>query len=83
MLTLGGPAGMVEVMGRAALTRAAGAHPIFEGVRSLTIAGLPGEPTVTEAEGRVTIVAEGVRASLVGATVEREERVRSLRVRAP
>jgi len=82
-LKLGGPAGMVEVMGRAALTRAAGAHPIFEGVRSLTVAGLPGEPSVTEAEGRVTIVAEGVRASLVGATVEREERVRTLRVRAP
>ena len=82
-LKLGGPAGMVEVMGRAALTRAAGTHPIFEGVRSLTVAGLPGEPAVTEAEGRVTIVAEGVRASLVGATVERQERTRTLRVRAP
>lgn len=82
-LKLGGPVGMVEVMGRAALTRAAGTHPIFEGVRALTIAGLPGEPVVTEAEGRVTIVAEGVRASLVGATVERQERARTLRVRTP
>jgi len=81
-LKLGGPAGMVEVMGRAALTRAAGTHPIFEGVRSLTVAGLPGEPAVTEAEGRVTIVAEGVRASLVGATVERQEGARTLRVLA-
>jgi hypothetical protein len=82
-LKLGGPAGMVEVMGRAALTRAAGTHPIFEGVRSLIVAGLPGEPAVAEAEGRVTVVAEGVRASLVGATVERQERARTLRVRAP
>lgn len=82
-LKLGGRAGMVEVMGRAALTRAAGTHPIFEGVRSLTVAGLPGEPAVAEAEGRVTIVAEGVRASLARATVERQERARTLRVRAP
>jgi hypothetical protein len=82
-LKLGGPAGTVEVMGRAALTRAAGTHPLFQGVRSLTLTGLPEEPTVTEADGRVTIVAEGVRASFAGATVERQDRVRTLRVRAP
>ena len=82
-LKLGGSEGTVEVMGRAALTRAAGTHPLFEGVRSLTVTGLPMEPAVTEAEGRVTIVAEGVRASLVGATVERQERTRTLKVRAP
>jgi hypothetical protein len=82
-LKLGGPAGTVEVMGRAVLTRAAGTHPLFQGVRSLTVTGLPEEPAVTEADGRVTIVAEGVRASLVGVVVERDEGTRILRVRAP
>jgi hypothetical protein len=82
-LKLGGPAGTVEVMGRAVLTRAAGTHPLFQGVRSLTVTGLPEEPAVSEAEGRVTIVAEGVRASLVGVLVERDEGTRIVRVRAP
>jgi len=82
-LRLSGPAGTVEVMGRAVLTRAAGAHPLFEGVRSLVIAGLPSQPAVQAAEGRVALQAEGVRASIARAVVERDDRSRTLRVRAP
>jgi len=82
-LKLSGPAGTVEVMGRGVLTRAAGAHPLFEGVRSLVVTGLPAEPVVQSAEGRVTVQAEGVRASLASAVVERDVSSRTLRVRAP
>ena len=82
-LRLGGQAGTVEVMGRAALTRAAGAHPLFSGVRALVVAGLPEEPAVEEAGGRVTIVADAVRASLAGASVEVVRGTRTLWVRIP
>jgi hypothetical protein len=82
-LKLSGPAGTVEVMGRGVLTRAAGTHPIFEGVRSLVVTGLPTEPSVQSAEGRVTVQADGVRANLARAVVERDEPARTLTLRAP
>ena len=82
-LRLGGQAGTVEVIGRAALTRAAGAHPLFSGVRALVVAGLPEEPVVETAGGRVTIVADGVRASFAGASVEAVRGTRTLWVRVP
>jgi hypothetical protein len=70
-LKLGNKAGEIEVIGRAALTEAAGAHPLFNGVRTLTVTGLASEPTITEANGVVTVRADGVSAELRGATVER------------
>ncbi len=61
----------VEVMGRASLTRSAGAHPVFAGVRAVTITGLVA-PDVHEADGVVTVRAEGVVVRAPGATVRRE-----------
>jgi hypothetical protein len=80
-LKLGNQAGAVEVLGHVALTRAAGDHPLFNGVRRLTVAGLAGEPTITEADGVLTLQADGIRGELRGATVERAGQ--NLTVRLP
>jgi hypothetical protein len=70
-LKLGNDSGAIEVLGRAALTEAAGSHPLFNGVRTLTVTGLASEPVITEASGVVKVAAVGVTAELRGATVER------------
>jgi hypothetical protein len=63
-LRLGNAAGSVEVLGRQALTEAAGAHPLFTGVRTLTVAGLPEQPLVrTAADGTMEVTAAGVTAT--------------------
>lgn len=70
-IKLGNGAGMVEVLGRSALTVAAGTHPLFNGVRTLNIGGLASQPVVTVADGVVAVKADGVTAALRGATVQR------------
>jgi hypothetical protein len=71
---LGDDASVVEVMGRATLTEAAGAHPLFNGVRSLTITGLEDEPAIETAGAATTIQADGITATLNGASVEQRGR---------
>jgi hypothetical protein len=61
----------VEVLGYSALSTAAGEHPLFHGVRRLTVTGLAGEPPITEAAGIVTVQVNGITAELRGANVER------------
>ena len=72
---LGNPAGSLEVIGRGALTASAGAHPLFNGVRVVTITGIQDEPTVTESNGTLKLAASGVAAEFKGATVQRDGRV--------
>ena len=69
-LKLGNGAGAIEVLGRSALTEAAGAHPLFNGVRQLTVTGLA-DLQVSEADGKVTLQTEGVKATFKG-SVERQ-----------
>jgi hypothetical protein len=74
----------MEVLGRAALTEAAGAHPLFNGVRKLTISGLTSEPMITaEANGVVTVKVDGVNAELRGAAVERTGQTVTIRLSSP
>jgi hypothetical protein len=70
-LKLGGGAGTIELVGRASLTEGAGAHPLFNGVRRLTVTGLTIEPTVTESGGKTTITAENLKAEFTAAEVTR------------
>lgn len=65
----------VRVLDRPSLTDAAGAHPLFNGVKRLTVTGLAHEPEVTESDGTVTVKAEGVDAKLPEAKVIREGRI--------
>lgn len=54
----------IEILGRSALTEAAGEHPLFNGVRSVTLTGLAQKPEIVG--DRFT--AEGVTADLRNAT---------------
>ena len=54
----------IEILGRSALTEAAGEHPLFNGIRSVTLTGFPTEPVVKDDR----FVADGVTADLRNAT---------------
>lgn len=82
-LKLGNDAGAIEILDRHSLTEGAGAHPLFNGVRQMTLGGLDAEPSVEESEGRVTLSAAGVRAEFRGARVERSARTVTLRLGRP
>lgn len=71
----------VEILDRESLSEGAGEHPLFNGVRRLTVTGLPEEPGL-QREGDVLVIAGGgVTAKLKGATAEKEGPV--LRVKLP
>ncbi|CAN5358924.1 hypothetical protein BH23GEM2_BH23GEM2_15420 [soil metagenome] len=70
-IRLGNSMGTVEVFGRNSLTEAAGAHPLFNGVRSLLVTGLAAEPVVAQTDGAVTIQGEGLTADFREATAHR------------
>ena len=72
---LGSSAGSIEVLDRRALTESAGKHPLFDGVRRVTIAGLAAEPDVREASDGVSIRAAGVTADFRAARISRDGRV--------
>jgi hypothetical protein len=72
-LKLGGDAGSVEVLDEAgvdieAVTVAAGSHPLFNGVRELTVVGFQA-PELRDSAGVATINARGLKLSLRGAVV--------------
>lgn len=69
-IRLGNAAGTVEVFGRSSLTEAAGAHPLFNGVRALTVSGLASAPAMTESGGTISIKADGLTAEFRGAVVQ-------------
>ena len=56
----------IEILGRPALTEAAGEHPLFNGIRSVTLTGFATKPEVKDDR----LVADGVTADLRGATYE-------------
>jgi hypothetical protein len=62
----------LEVLDRSALSLAAGSHPLFEGVRRLTIAGLPAAPLVQASDSTTVVRAAGVEVTARGARVERD-----------
>ncbi len=73
MVQLGNASGSLEVLGRPALSVAAGAHPLFNGVREVTITGLTAEPVVDTTTGAVRIETEGLRMAFRGAVLARGE----------
>lgn len=69
-LQLSGKAGTLEVYDRAVLTEAAGAHPLFNGVKRIVLTGFTTKPELKDGKVR----AEGLTADVVGAIVEIVER---------
>ena len=81
-LKLGNNTGAIESFHRYMLTGGAGAHPLFNGVRQLTVAGLAAEPAVREAEGRLMLEAAGVKAEFRGARLERAGQTLTINLQA-
>lgn len=81
-ITLSGPMGTVEMTnpaygrgtfaGLVALTSGAGRHPLADGVRRITLAGLRGVPSVKREGGALLLEADGVRVALRHADVRIE-----------
>jgi hypothetical protein len=69
---LGHEGGSIEVIGRSALTRAAGPHPLFNGVRTITVTGVEHEPVLAVAGDVVELRAEGVSGRFEQGAVTRE-----------
>lgn len=65
-LRLGGPGGTIEILDRSVLTEAAGAHPLFNGVKRIVLTGFATRPQLED--GRLK--ADGVSAILNGVKVE-------------
>jgi hypothetical protein len=92
-LTLSVPQGTVELTnpgfvrgtfgGTASVTEAAGRHPLSDGVRRLTIAGIQGVPKVGGDEGTVGVEAPGVRLTLRGAEAHVDGALIRIIVRRP
>ena len=71
-LELSSSAGQLQLDGVASLTVGAGEHPLFQGISRITFT-VPALDVQETADG-VTLTAEGVGATLAGATVRRDER---------
>ncbi len=80
-LKLGNASGSIEVLGRASLTEAAGKHPLFQGLRRLTITGLSSEPHFAKKDGHLTFSAEGVVLDLYGAQLIRSEKTTTVELK--
>lgn len=81
-LALGNGTGDLEVLERSCLTVAAGSHPLFSGVRQVTIAGLDSPPRVTESDGTVCWHLTGCRGEFYGARLDRRAHATVIRVDA-
>ena len=66
-IKLGNAAGSFESLDHRCLTESAGKHPLFEGVRRATVAGLPEEPRVQDVAGAVKISGAGLALSFENA----------------
>jgi len=73
-LVLQNAASRIEVLDRSVLTEGIGPHPLFQGVRTAIMTGLPSEPVIRESEGTVRIEGPGITGTLRGATVTRGPR---------
>ncbi len=82
-LRLGNDVGTFEVMGDTALTEAVGPHPIFNGIRRVTIVGLATEPEVVVQADTAQIVLPTLKASFRGATVEKTGRQITIHLGSP
>lgn len=80
-LKLGGGAGFIEIINRHSLTEGAGEHPLFNGLRRLTVTGLASEPAVAESGGKTTVTADNLKAEFTGAHVTRSGQTLFIRLK--
>jgi hypothetical protein len=81
-LELQGGAGSLKLLGVAALTEGtAGAHPLFAGMRRVTMTGLAAAPAVHDSAGTTMLAAPGLTAQFRGAVVDTTGQ--TIRIRVP
>ncbi|MDX2122358.1 MAG: hypothetical protein SF070_15030 [Gemmatimonadota bacterium] len=80
-LKLSGDRGRMEVLNRAALTRPAGAHPLFNGLREVVVAGLPDRPSIVARGDTLVVEAPGVTGTFTGLVREETGTAVTLRPR--
>jgi hypothetical protein len=68
-LRLGGERGHLEVLDQWALTTPAGAHPLFNGIRRVLLAGLADRPTITVRGDSTLVHGPGVDGGFIGMEV--------------
>ncbi|MEO8633693.1 MAG: hypothetical protein ABI587_00310 [Gemmatimonadales bacterium] len=68
-LRLSGERGRLEIQDQWALTVPAGAHPLFNGVRSVLMAGLAEHPTLTITPDSLLVRGPGIEGAFTGMTV--------------
>jgi hypothetical protein len=92
-ITLAGSSGTVEMTnpgfarnsfaGTVGLTVSAGSHPLGDRIRRVTIVGVQDTPQVASDGGALTVVAQGVRIELRGASVHTDGETTRITVPAP
>ena len=80
-LTLGGAHGSLDIVGAWALTVPAGAHPLFNGIRTVTLTGLDRPPELTVRGDSVLVRAPGIEGRFTGLAADTTDRRVTLRPR--
>ncbi|MBI2839197.1 MAG: hypothetical protein HYX75_12845 [Acidobacteria bacterium] len=81
-LNVGNSHAEIEILDHASLTAAAGEHPLFDGIASITICGLPTEPVISETTDAIAIDTAGVTLRAQGARWEKNGQVVTIRIGA-
>lgn len=69
-VTLGNEHGALDVVGAWALTAPAGAHPLFNGIRTVTLTGLARPPEVTRRGDSLLVRAPGIEGRFTGVAAD-------------
>jgi hypothetical protein len=81
MLQLGNDAGSLEILNHGSMTTAAGAHPLFDGVRKWTVTGLEVPPEVKRTGSSISITTPAVKLLFTGAEIDSEPQAIVIRLR--
>ena len=79
-LKAGGKGATLEMIEGRALTEAAGTHPMFSGIRRLTIAGLTAAPSIDEKDGSVSLSAPGLKADFPKASISQDDSAKQITI---
>jgi hypothetical protein len=79
-LKLHNDSGSLEILNHGSVTEAAGAHPLFNGVRQWSTAGLPARPKITQVGTHVTLISPDCKMDFSNATVEWKARSVTVRL---
>lgn len=80
-LQLKNNSGSIEILNHASITEAAGAHPLYNGVRKWSTAGLRSKPEIKQTGTFISVTAPGCDIGFVNAGVEWQPQALIIRIR--